>query len=110
MFRPSTPPPHSCGWSPNYRRTVPNDECERCKLEDELILDTHVADQKKRARVYRPASATGAVRTTSDLAVPEPDDPTLVRRETFIAPSDEVDLDSRLLPTPSPRRHPDGSR
>lgn len=110
MFRQSTPPPHSCGWSPNYRRTVSNDECERCKLEDELILDTHVADQKKRARVYRPASATGAVRTTSDAEVTEPDDPALVRRETFIAPFDEVDLDSRLTPTLGLRRDSDDSR
>jgi hypothetical protein len=104
MRRDSTPPPHTCGWSPHYRRTVSNDECERCKLEDELILDTQRFDQKKRARVYRPAPATGAVRTTSSADVAVPADPGLVRRRTFVAPVDGIDLDSTLVPASARRR------
>lgn len=66
-------------------------------------MDTHVADQKKRARVYRPAPANNAVRVTSD-AVSDPGHPSLIRRETFIAPIGGLDLDSKLFPAPGPRR------
>lgn len=90
MRRESTPPPHTCGWSPHYRRTVSNDECERCRAEDELILDTQRVDQKKRARVFKPARASGAVRPTSDAGVAEPEEPSLVRRQTFVAPIEDV--------------------
>lgn len=104
MRRNSTPPPHTCGWSPHYRRTVSNDECERCKLEDELILDTQRFDQKKRARAYRPTPATGAVRTTSEAEAVTPVESGLVRRETFVPPVDGIDLDSTLVPASARRR------
>lgn len=87
------PPDHTCGWSPHYRRTVPNHECERCRLEDELILDTALVSQKKRAKVYRPARASHAVLPTSDF-VDDEDDPldgaaVELRRQTFVPVGDE---------------------
>ncbi|WZO55027.1 hypothetical protein MRBLWH7_003938 [Microbacterium sp. LWH7-1.2] len=80
-------PEHTCGWSPRYRRTVPNDECERCRAEDELIFDTQRFDQRKRSWIYRPARASNAV---SAIAITNGDDstsreaPAELRRETFV--------------------------
>lgn len=103
MFRDSPPPPHSCGWSPNYRRVVGNDECEQCRSEDELILDTQRADQRRRARVFRPARARGLARPTSEREIAGPSDSPLIRRRTFIAPLEDLELDSIHLPTIPPR-------
>lgn len=104
MFRDPAPPEHTCGWSPNYRRTVSNDECERCRAEDELIVDTQRADQKKRARIYRPARATAVDRPMSEPRALTSNEPSLIRRLTFVAPVEEVELDSTHLPTIPPRR------
>lgn len=104
MFRDQAPPPHTCGWSPNYRRTVSNDECERCRAEDELILDTQRADQKRRARIHRPARASVVVRPMTETPVAASSEPSLVRRQTFIAPVEELALDSTHLPTIPPRQ------
>lgn len=104
MFRDSPPPPHSCGWSPNYKRTVANDECERCKLEDELILDTQRADQKKRARMFRPAPAMITEMPMTEPQITRLPPPELVRRSSFIAPPVELALDSTHLPNIPPRR------
>ncbi|KRB36409.1 hypothetical protein ASD93_10050 [Microbacterium sp. Root180] len=104
MFRDPPPPEHTCGWSPNYRRTVSNDECERCRAEDELIVDTQRADQKKRARIYRPARATAVDRPMSGAHAVTSIEPSLIRRQTFVAPLEEVELDSTHLPTIPPRR------
>ncbi|MFE7843605.1 hypothetical protein ACFUTX_00265 [Microbacterium sp. NPDC057407] len=104
MFGSPAPLEHTCGWSPNYRRTVANDECERCRAEDELILDTQRADQKKRARMYRPARARAVDRPESDVAVTRPAERSIVHRSSFVAPTFEVELDSPHLPTIPPRR------
>ena len=99
MFRDPAPPEHTCGWSPNYRRTVSNDECPRCRAEDEQILDTQRADQKKRARIHRPARAAAIDRPMSEPRIGRADEAAPIRRETFIAPADEPALDSPHLPT-----------
>lgn len=104
MFRESAPPEHTCGWSPNYRRTVSNDECARCRAEDEQILDTQRVDQKRRARIYRPARATAVVRPMSEAGSAPTPSPAMIRRQTFVAPVSEPELDSTLLPTIPPRR------
>jgi hypothetical protein len=103
MLRDS-PPPHTCGWSPDDRRTIGNDECERCRAEDELILDTQRADQKRRARIFRPARATTVFRAASAGEAAAPSDSSIVRRRTYVAPLEEVALDSTHLPTLPPRR------
>jgi|GEM_PF-2942957 len=92
MRRPELPP-HSCGWSPHYRRTVPNDECARCRAEDELILDTQRVDQRKRARTYRPARARHAVGAAAgDSADRDASHEASVelRRQTFVPVGDEA--------------------
>ncbi|MGN8553862.1 UNVERIFIED_CONTAM: hypothetical protein OHV15_14880 [Microbacterium sp. SLM126] len=81
-----------------------NDECERCRAEDELIVDTQRADQKKRARIYRPARATAVDRPMSEAHAMTSNEPSLNRRRTFVAPVEEVGLDSTHLPTIPPRR------
>ena len=80
-------PDHTCGWSPQYRRTVANHECARCIAEDEQILDTQQFDQRKRARIHRPARVS---RVVSALDIPRAG-PSVAnsaeatpRRETFV--------------------------
>ncbi|MFB8145980.1 hypothetical protein ACFC1W_04455 [Microbacterium sp. NPDC056003] len=103
MFRDEAPPPHTCGWSPHYRRTVSNDECARCRAEDELILDTQRVDQKRRARLYRPARAAVVDPPMSEVAIARPGEQSLVRhRQTYVAPAEEVALDSTHLPSIPP--------
>ncbi|KQP71388.1 hypothetical protein ASF40_06330 [Microbacterium sp. Leaf288] len=84
-------PEHTCGWSPQYRRTVSNDECERCRAEDELVLDTQRFDQRMRSWVHRPTRASQMVSAADIPAAGEPvldtEEPEL-RRETFVPLSD----------------------
>lgn len=85
-------PPHSCGWSPHYRRTVSNDECERCRAEDELILDTQRVDQRRRARIYRPARASEApapVSLAGGAGSGLEEAPGELRRQTFVPIGDD---------------------
>ena len=85
-------PEHTCGWSPQHRRTVPNHECERCRAEDELVLDTQRFDQKKRSWVHRPTRAANVV---SAADIPSGDEPALdaeepeLRRVTFVPLTEE---------------------
>lgn len=94
------PPPHTCGWSTAEGRTVSNDECERCQLEDQLVLDTQIVAQKRRARTYRPARATTVERPASeiDIGATAPTQPRSMRRQTYIAPVVELDPDETLFP------------
>lgn len=86
-----------------------NDECERCRAEDELILDTQRVDQKRRARLYRPARAATVVRPLAEPQAASPAESSPLRRQTFIAPSEAVELDSTHLPTIPPRHSEPGS-
>lgn len=94
------PPPHTCGWSPDEGRTISNDECERCLLEDQLVLDTQIVAQRKRARTFRPARARSADRRASEIEVgtTAPVQPAPLRRQTYIAPVVELDPDDTLFP------------
>jgi len=96
LMRRAELPEHTCGWSPHYRRTVPNHECARCIAEDEEILDTQRWEQKRRARTYRPARAQAAVGSLADSedAAPVSEPPVELRRETFVP----------LAPTELPER------
>ncbi|MFB7891606.1 hypothetical protein ACFC1I_05360 [Microbacterium sp. NPDC056044] len=80
-------PDHTCGWSPQYRRTVANHECARCVAEDELILDTQKFDQRKRSWIYRPARVPRLVSAddipSGDSLAANGDEPA-PRRETFV--------------------------
>lgn len=80
-------PEHTCGWSPQYRRTIPNDECERCRAEDELVLDTQRFDQRMRSWIHRPARVPHLVSAEvipgGAMPAPDAEEPEL-RRETFV--------------------------
>ena len=103
MFRSPAPPPHTCGQSAKDQRTASNDDCERCRLEDRLILDTQVADQKKRARTFRPEAARARrtarvpVSRAENGAAPRAQGEAVIRRSTFIPPVNGLDLDAKLI-------------
>jgi hypothetical protein len=72
---------------------VPNDECERCRAEDELVLDTQQFDQRVRSWVHRPTRASrvvDAAEIPSGTAPPAREEHAELRRETFV-PLDDTD-------------------
>jgi|GEM_PF-5666995 hypothetical protein len=85
-----------------------NDGCERCLLEDKLVLDTQRFDQRVRSWVYRPArvrrTARVPLRTEARSTVPRGQNEAVIRRTTFIPPLNGLDLDAKLIPTTGRRR------